>query len=49
MNKSIGLDVGGSHVSASVIDLNDPQGQILALTRMDIDPLDTADRIVEKY
>jgi len=45
--KRIGIDVGGSHVSASVIDVLQSGKQSLHFHRKDIDSFGTADSIIE--
>jgi predicted NBD/HSP70 family sugar kinase len=46
-NKRIGVDVGGSHVSASVVDISHPRKQTLYLIRKEINAFDNAFGIVE--
>jgi predicted NBD/HSP70 family sugar kinase/mannose-6-phosphate isomerase class I len=45
-NKKIGIDVGGSHVIVSVVDLNNPLPDSLFAVRKDIDAMDTGFNIV---
>jgi predicted NBD/HSP70 family sugar kinase/mannose-6-phosphate isomerase class I len=45
-NKNIGLDVGGSHVCAGIIDLNNPDKPPMHLIRRDINAFDTASNII---
>lgn len=45
--KSLGVDIGGSHVTASVIDLSAPGKQPLHLLRKNINSFDTAFNILE--
>ena len=45
--KSIALDVGGSHVSASLIDLKSKGKDVLNVIRKDIDAFETASNILE--
>jgi predicted NBD/HSP70 family sugar kinase/mannose-6-phosphate isomerase class I len=46
-NKKIGIDVGGSHVTVSVIDASIVEPQPLLMVRRDIDAMDKAFNIVE--
>jgi mannose-6-phosphate isomerase class I/predicted NBD/HSP70 family sugar kinase len=45
-NKQIGLDVGGSHVCAGIIDLNYPDKPPMHLIRREINAFDTASNII---
>ncbi len=45
-NKKIGLDIGGSHISASIIDLSTVGKQQLSLIRKEINPSDSAYNII---
>ena len=45
--KSIALDIGGSHVSASLIDLKSKGKSFINVIRKDIDAFDTASNILE--
>lgn len=45
-NKKIGIDVGGSHLTVGVIDVNNPLPASLRLVRKDLDALDTGYNIV---
>lgn len=46
-NKKIGIDVGGSHVTVSVIDGDQMDSQSLSMIRKDIDAMDKAFNIIE--
>lgn len=45
-NKKIGIDVGGSHVTVSVVDVNNPMQASFPLVRKDLDAMDTGFSIV---
>src|SRR5664279_4797562 len=46
--KYIGLDVGGSHVTASIIDTHTPRDQPLQLLRKDINAFDKAFNLIRE-